>query len=248
MDSKLKVVPVRVSFAYWMSLRDPIANALYQLPVPARPRTHPVWNKDPRRNPKRPEPFDPHELYRRLEKYQQSLARAEERRRFKAAKAEKQKPPQAPEEYRHVPKNAASQFVNTASPEFVDANKHFHPLSRLILRSPRLSTPQTPKTGYMTPRDFESSIPKKQREKLGNKLDATVELGSIDEVTECSLVAEREAIARNPNDKRNDWAQRDDRLESERRAFYIFPRRNKRSNPTQQEKKDSRRRSTFLIF
>ncbi|MCJ1251106.1 hypothetical protein MMC30_008337 [Trapelia coarctata] len=226
MDTKPKVVPVKFS-------------------MPARSNTHPVWAKDPSRKPKHPEPFDPHELYRRLEKYQQSLVRTEERRKAKAAKTEKQKPPPTPEKYRHVPKNAASQFVNTASPEFVDAHQRFHPLSRLMLRAPRPSEPQTLKTDFMTPRDLELGVPKKQREKLGI---ATVDLGSIDEVTECSLAAEREAIAKHPNDKRNDWAQRDDRLESERRFFHIFSRRNKRSNTPPPEKKDSRRKSTLLAF
>lgn len=227
MDSKPKVVPVKVSFAYRSlpTCTQPIAKDPYQFSMPARSNSHPVWTKDPRKNPKQPEPFDPHDLYRRLEKHQKSLARAEERRKVKpakAAKAEKQKPPPAPEKYRHVPKYAASQFVNTASPEFVDAHQHFHPLSRLMLRSPRLSEPQSPKTGFMTPRDLELGVPKKQREKLGI---ATVDLSSIDEVKEGSLAAEREAIAKHPNDKRNDWAQRDERLDSERRFFHMFSRK-----------------------
>ena len=221
---------------------NPIAKDAYQFSMPARSNTHPVWPKDSHKNPKLVEPFDPNELYRRLEKYQQSLARAEERRKAKAAKAEQQKSPPAPENYRHVPKNAASQFVNTASPELVDARKNFHPLSRLMLRSPRLSDPQNPKTDFMTPRALDSGI---QRGKLGI---ATVDPGSIDEVTEYSLAAEREAIAKNPNAKRNDWAQREDRLESERPFFHMFSRRTKRSNTSPEEKKDSRRKSTFLVF
>jgi len=212
--------------------------------MPACSHTLPVWNKGPHRDTKQPEPFDPYELYRRLEKYQRSLARAEERQKAKAAKTEKQKTPRAPEKYRHVPKNAASQFVRTATPEFVDAHQHFHPLSRLMLRLPRLSEPQNPKTGFMTPRDFESSVPKKQREKSGV---AVVDLGSIDEVTECSLAAERKVIARHPNDKRNDWAQREDRLDSEKRIFHIFSQRDKGSNTPPQEKKDRRRKSTFVL-
>ena len=213
--------------------------------MPARSHTLPVWTKGPNRNPKQPEPFDPHELYRRLEKYQQSLARTEERRKAKAAKAVKQKPPQATEKYRHVPQNAASQFVKTTAPEFVDAHQHFHPPSRLMLRSHRFSKPQTPRTGVMTPHDFELSVPKNQRAKLGIAL---VDLGSIDEVTECSLAAERKLIARHPNDKRNDWAQREDRLDSEKRMFHIFSRRKKGSNTPPQEEKDRRRKSTFRVF
>ncbi|MCJ1352201.1 MAG: hypothetical protein MMC33_002185 [Icmadophila ericetorum] len=97
-------------------------------PRPGRPSTYP-----PLRNPgissrtvKQGEPFDPEELYRRLERHCESEKRARERRRARAAE-------KAAGIYHHVPKFAASDFVKTATPELYDRHS-IHPLSRPVVK------------------------------------------------------------------------------------------------------------------
>lgn len=75
---------------------------------------------------KQGEPFDPEELYRRLERYSESEKRARERRRARAAE-------KATGVYHHVPKFAASDFVKTATPELHDPHS-VHPLSRPMVK------------------------------------------------------------------------------------------------------------------
>ena len=75
---------------------------------------------------KQGEPFDPEELYRRLERYSGSEKRARERRRARAAE-------KAAGVYHHVPRFAASDFVKTATPELHDAHS-IHPLSRPMMK------------------------------------------------------------------------------------------------------------------
>ncbi|MCJ1392427.1 hypothetical protein MMC18_005294 [Xylographa bjoerkii] len=112
--------------------------------IPARSRTHPMWSaKKPSQSSKHGEPFDPFELYRRLEKISNDQARAHERL---LAKAEKHKTPQ---EYRHVPRYAAADFVNTASRNCYE-NQNVHPLARLIGRAAKPAESQLPTDGLMS--------------------------------------------------------------------------------------------------
>ncbi|MCJ1381582.1 hypothetical protein MMC17_004693 [Xylographa soralifera] len=125
MDSKTQILPCKTS-------------------IPARSRTHPMWSaKIPRQSSNHGEPFDPFELYRRLEKISNEQARAQERR---LAKAEKHKTPQ---EYRHVPRYAAADFVNTASRDCYE-NQNVHPLARLIGRVSKPAESQLPTDGLMS--------------------------------------------------------------------------------------------------
>ena len=89
------------------------------------------------------EPFDPFELYRRLEKISNEQARAHNRRIAKAGKHE------TPQEYRHVPQYAAADFVNTASRKCYE-NETVHPLARLIGRAPKPVEPQLRADGLMS--------------------------------------------------------------------------------------------------
>lgn len=99
--------------------------------------------KKPRQSSKHGEPFDPFELYRRLEKISNEQARAHERL---LAKAEKHKTPQ---EYRHVPRYAAADFVNTASRNCYES-QNMHPLARLIGRGSKPAESQLPTDGLMS--------------------------------------------------------------------------------------------------
>ncbi|MCJ1403394.1 hypothetical protein MMC11_006617 [Xylographa trunciseda] len=112
--------------------------------IPTRSRTYPMWSaKKPRQTSKQGEPFDPFELYRRLEKISNDQARAHDRR---LAKAEKHKIPQ---EYRHVPRYAAADFVNTASRNCYE-NPNVHPLARLVGRASKPAQSQLPTDGLMS--------------------------------------------------------------------------------------------------
>ncbi|MCJ1433149.1 hypothetical protein MMC27_002508 [Xylographa pallens] len=125
MDPKTQILPCKTS-------------------VPARSRTHPMWSaKNPCQNSNHGEPFDPFELYRRLEKISNEQARAQERR---LAKAEKRKTPQ---EYRHVPQYAAADFVNTASRNCYDI-QDVHPLARLVGRASKPAESLLPTDGLMS--------------------------------------------------------------------------------------------------
>ena len=111
--------------------------------------------KDPGKSSRRPEHFDPDDLYRRLEKYQRELARAQEPRKgSRKAKAEK---PTSPQQYRHVPQFAAADFVNTASPECLE-KQEIHPLSSAAIRSskPRgaRSSRDAPMSHYVEKQDL----------------------------------------------------------------------------------------------
>ena len=103
-----------------------------------------MWSaKKPCQSSNQREHFDPFELYRRLEKISNEQARAHERR---LAKAEKHKIPQ---EYRHVPRYAAADFVNTASRNCYD-NQNLHPLARLVGRVSKHAESQLPTDGLMS--------------------------------------------------------------------------------------------------
>ncbi|MCJ1280762.1 hypothetical protein MMC26_000079 [Xylographa opegraphella] len=103
-----------------------------------------MWSaKKPCQGANHAEPFDPFELYRRLEKISNEQARAHERR---LAKAEKHK---TPHEYRHVPRYAAADFVNTASRNCYE-NQNVHPLARLVGRVSKPAESQLPTDGPMS--------------------------------------------------------------------------------------------------
>ena len=103
-----------------------------------------MWSaKKPTQSSGHGEPFDPFELYRRLEKISNDQARAHERR---LAKAEKHK---APQEYRHIPRFAAADFVNTASRNCYE-NQNVHPLARLVGRVPKHAESRLPTDGLMS--------------------------------------------------------------------------------------------------
>ena len=103
--------------------------------------------QNPSKNARRPEPFDPHDLYRRLEKYQRELARAQEsRKESRKAKAEK---PMSPQQYRHVPQYAAADFVNTASPDRLE-KQEIHPLSCAAMRMSKTQGTQPSKDAFIS--------------------------------------------------------------------------------------------------
>ncbi|MCJ1476550.1 hypothetical protein MMC13_005216 [Lambiella insularis] len=146
--SKHRIQTMQGNFSLPIALmNEGMANMIFQssLPVlPSRSQTHPMWTaKQSSHKSKHPEPFDPQELYRRLEKHKEEQVRAHERRK---AGAEKHK---APKEYRHVPQYAAADFVNTASVNWLESQTA-HPLARHISRSKRIADPQPPKDGHVS--------------------------------------------------------------------------------------------------
>ncbi|MCJ1408021.1 hypothetical protein MMC19_002094 [Ptychographa xylographoides] len=251
-------------------------------------------SEKPGNKPKHGEPFDPDDLYRRLERYKESQARAHERRK---AKAEKNKPP---EQYHHTPQFAAADMLSTASPEWIE-NQHIHPLSRLRIRQQKAVDPVDPKVMPITQqveqqdsahqkmmavaernqfqrtrmmetaaevdedRDIRKPLQRRfepisshtnTRSKAGdgNKTPGFSDPESMDEGTGTPMISKRQVVF-NPDD-RHDWAQRDACAEPERRSFMTMLRKThllggnkgQQSETSLQEKRKSRRKSSFLSF
>lgn len=142
MEPEAIIKPCRVIPLLILKLTMAVANIPWQTSLPTRSRTHPMWtSKQSGQNSKHLERFDPHELYRRLEKYKEEQARAHERRKAKVVNHK------TPQEYQHVPQYAAADFVNTASRDWLE-NQTVHPLARHVSQSLRNNKSHHLKDGY----------------------------------------------------------------------------------------------------